>query len=105
MNFSLLADSFGPYPSSMLVAPSSYQNQAYSHTSPRAFSRSKQTTPLGPRGRSTSAPNVSFDVNTGTTEEVCQSRGLHQLQWLMHKSVCVLDKLIMLNLLSDMCTP
>ena len=70
--FSLLADSFGPYPSSLLVPPSSIQNVP--HSSPRVYARSsKQTTPLGPRGRSTSAPNVSF-VNTGTTEEVCVCR-------------------------------
>ncbi|KAL4226447.1 hypothetical protein ACF0H5_014430 [Mactra antiquata] len=59
----LLADSFGH--SSMLL--SSYQNVALSQTSSRAFAH-KQTPPLVQRGRSTSAPNVSF-VNTGTTEE------------------------------------
>ena len=67
--FSLLADSYGPYHSGLL-APQSYQNQTLSLASPRAIARSKATVPLGPRGRSTSAPNVSF-VNTGTTEEVC----------------------------------
>ena len=71
--FSLLADSYGSY-NSGLLAPQSYPNQTPYLASPRALARSKATVPLGPRGRSTSAPNVSF-VNTGTTEEV---RGLSQ---------------------------
>ena len=71
--FSLLADSYGSYPASMLLTPS-YPNAPLSHTSSRAFSSNKQTTPLGPRGRSTSAPNVSFvNLDRGTTEEVCHA--------------------------------
>lgn len=60
----LLADSYGSYHSGLLVP--SYQNPTLPLASPREVPRRK--VPLGPRGRSTSAPNVSF-VNTGTTEE------------------------------------
>ncbi|WAR25436.1 BRAF-like protein [Mya arenaria] len=62
----LLADSYGPFHPS-LIPPSSYQSAALSQPPQQPFSRNKQA-PLGPRGRSTSAPNVSF-VNIGATEE------------------------------------
>ena len=77
MIFSLLADSYGSYHSGLLVP--SYQNPTLPLASPREVPRRK--VPLGPRGRSTSAPNVSF-VNTGTTEEVrvCDTRALQCLR-------------------------
>lgn len=81
--FSLLADSYGSYAPSMLLTPASYPNAPLSHTSSRAFSSNKQTTPLGPRGRSTSAPNVSFvTLDRGATEEVCHILQQHGDLWV-----------------------
>ena len=84
--FSLLADSYGSYPSGLLVPPS-YTNPALPLPSPREVPRRK-VPPMGHRGRSTSAPDVSF-VNTGTPGEVCVCDTRAQLQCLHSSTVCV----------------
>ena len=98
MIFSLLADSYGSYHSGLLVP--SYQNPTLPLASPREVPRRK--VPLGPRGRSTSAPNVSF-VNTGTTEEVrvCDTRAL---QCLPSSAACLKNSIVTsFEIFDEMC--